>query len=378
MMRLATFNVENMFERPSIMNLSSWEQGKPVLDDFSRLNDLIQKPIYSETNKQEMLDIMKQKRNAGLLELSQESKFMRLRVIRGKFLKRPKNQPREIVANGRNDWIGWLELNTEDIKEVAIENTARVIREVDADIFCVVEVDDRIALKRFNDFVIPKIKGKKYHHVMLIDGNDDRGIDLGVMTREWFEIQSIVSHVDDPDESNVEERIFSRDCPEYTIKTPAGNRILVLINHFKSKGYGNPRVSNSKRMMQAERVKQIYSDRLKQGFEFIAIVGDLNDTPDSHPLQPLLGDELGLTDIMTHVKFVGDGRVGTYGNGYANNKIDYILMSPKLADKVIAGGIERRGVWGGKKGKLFPHFDEIKSAKDAASDHAALWVDLDL
>ena len=377
-MRLATFNVENMFERPSIMNLSSWEKGKPVLEDFSRLNDLIQKPIYSQTDKQEMLDIMKRKRNAGLLELSQESKYMWLRVIRGKFIKRPKNAPKEIVANGRNDWIGWFELKTEDIKEVAIENTGRVIREVDADVFCVVEVDDRIALKRFNDSVIPKIKGKKYNHVMLIDGNDDRGIDLGIMTREWFEIESIVSHVDDPDEKDEDERIFSRDCPEYTIKTPAGNRLLVLINHFKSKGYGNPKVSNSKRMRQAERVKQIYSDRLKQGFEFIAIVGDLNDTPSSPPMQPLLGNELGLTDIMTHVKFVGDGRVGTYGDGYASNKIDYILMSPKLSNKIIAGGIERRGVWGGTKGKLFPHFDEIKSAKDAASDHAALWVDLDL
>jgi hypothetical protein len=71
---------------------------------------------------------------------------------------------------------------------------------------------------------------------MLIDGNDDRGIDLGIMTRQWFEIESIVSHVDDPDENNEDERLFSRDCPEYKIKTPAGNTLLVLINHFKSKG----------------------------------------------------------------------------------------------------------------------------------------------
>lgn len=376
-MRLATFNVENMFERPSIMNLSTWKKGKPVLEDFSRLNDLIEKQIYSETDKQEMLDIMKLKRNEGLLGLSQESKYMWLRVIRGKFIKRPKNGPKEIVANGRSDWIGWLELKTEPISEVAIENTGRVIREVNADVFCVVEVDDRIALKRFNDTVIPKIKGKKYDHVMLIDGNDDRGIDLGIMTRQWFEIESIVSHVDDPDENN-EEHLFSRDCPEYKIKTPAGNTLLVLINHFKSKGYGSPKVSNAKRMRQAAKVKDIYNNRLKQGFKFIAIVGDLNDTPDSDPLQPLLGSQVGLTDIMKHDKFVGDDRVGTYGDGYTKDKIDYILMSPKLADKVIAGGIERRGVWGGKIGKLFPHFDEIETAKDAASDHAALWVDLDL
>jgi hypothetical protein len=44
--------------------------------------------------------------------------------------------------------------------EVAIENTGRVIREVNADVFCVVEVDDSIALKRFNDIVMPKSKGK--------------------------------------------------------------------------------------------------------------------------------------------------------------------------------------------------------------------------
>ena len=44
-------------------------------------------------------------------------------------------------------------------------------------------------------------------------------------------------------------------------------------------------------------------------------------------------------------------------------------MSPKVVSRVQACGIERRGVWGGKKGVLFPHFPEIKTPKDAASDH---------
>jgi len=86
--------------------------------------------------------------------------------------------------------------------------------------------------------------------------------------------------------------------------------LLVLVNHFKSKGYSSPAVSDSKRKRQANRVRDIYKDRLNQGFEFIAIVGDLNDTPNSDPLQPLLGNELGLTDIMTHDIFTGDGRPG--------------------------------------------------------------------
>jgi hypothetical protein len=35
-------------------------------------------------------------------------------------------------------------------------------------------------------------------------------------------------------------------------------------------------------------------------------------------------------------------------------------------------------MWGGTHGNLWPHFDEIESPADAASDHAALWVDLNI
>ncbi len=298
-----------------------------------------------------------------------------MNLIRGKFLKKTQGTLPEIVANGRDDLIGWFELKRETIKETAIENTARVIHEVNADVFCVIEVENRIAANRFNDVVIPKVGGQKYGHVMLIDGNDDRGIDVGIMTRHSFDIQSIVSHVDDTDAKG---QIFSRDCPEYKISTPLGNTILVLVNHFKSKGFCSAAANDDKRKRQASKVRVIYDELLNQGFEFIAVAGDLNDTPARDPLQPLLGNGSTLVDIMTHDKFVGDGHPGTFANGNASQKLDYILMSPKLASKVQKGGIERRGVWGGVKGTFFPHFPEIKTAKDAASDHAALWVDLNL
>jgi hypothetical protein len=68
-----------------------------------------------------------------------------------------RNAPIEIRVNGRDDWIGWLELKRETIKETAIENTARVINEVNSDVICLVEVESRIAANRFNDSVIPKV-----------------------------------------------------------------------------------------------------------------------------------------------------------------------------------------------------------------------------
>jgi hypothetical protein len=93
-------------------------------------------------------------------------------------------------------------------------------------------------------------------------------------------------------------------------------------------------------------------------------------------MDPLIRNGSTLTDIMSYSKFQGDGRPGTHGNGTKSAKLDYILMSPKLSGKVIMGGIERQGVWGGKNGTLFPHLPTMKKAEDAASDHAALWVDL--
>jgi endonuclease/exonuclease/phosphatase family metal-dependent hydrolase len=368
-MRLATFNLENLFERPRIMNLPSNEEGRQVLKDYYQLSDLIEKEEYSRNDKRSILNIME--RYEGLLE-RRKSEFITLNEIRGHLL----NSDRTAVqVNGRNDWIGWFELKYAAIEEIAIENTARVINVVNADVLGMVEVEHRIAVNRFNDSVIPKVGGQKYGHTMVIDGNDDRGIDVGIMTRLPFDIKSIATHVDDTDERG---QIFSRDCAEYSVSMPSGNLLLVLINHFKSQGYGSSEGNDRKRKRQAKRVREIYEERLSQGVDYIAIIGDLNKRPDHDSLEPLVRNGTSLIDIAEHPKFISDGRPGTYQNGTANNKLDYILMSPKLTDKVQQGGIERRGVWGGTNGTLFPHFPEIKKEMDAASDHAALWVDLNI
>src|SRR5919108_5302133 len=153
-MRLATFNVENMFERAKAMNLETWADGKEVLADFQRLNELVQLDVYTDTVKSELLDIMKRHRG---LTTQGESKFLRLRDIRGKLLRKPKNKPVEVAAAGRSDWIGWFELEKEPVKETATENTARIIGLLKADVLCMIEAENRISLKRFNADVMPNV-----------------------------------------------------------------------------------------------------------------------------------------------------------------------------------------------------------------------------
>jgi endonuclease/exonuclease/phosphatase family metal-dependent hydrolase len=252
--------------------------------------------------------------------------------------------------------------------------TAKVIQDVNADVLGVVEAEDRIALKRFDEQLLAPI-GAGYGGIMLIDGNDERGIDVGLLTRQGYTIESVVSHVDDQKDAV---RIFSRDCPEFMLCADQGARLLVMVNHLKSKGNGSPSQTNARRKVQAERVREIYSLRRSQGIDLIAILGDFNDTPDSDPLSPLLGAQSDLRDISEHPNYQSDGRPGTFGNGTKSQKLDYILLSPALFNRVAAGGVWRKGVWGGVNGTLFPHYEEMKKPVHAASDHAAIWADIAL
>jgi endonuclease/exonuclease/phosphatase family metal-dependent hydrolase len=213
-----------------------------------------------------------------------------------------------------------------------------------------------------------------YGGIMLIDGNDDRGIDVGLLLKSGLAIESMVSHVDDMDNGS---RLFSRDCPEFTVRVNGATSILLLVNHLKSQR-GNESASDALRKKQAKRVREIYDQRRAQGIDMIAVIGDLNDEPNSDPLQPLLGAGSDLKDIFVHPQFQGDGFPGTWENGSEEKKFDYILLSPALFNLVTTAGVMRKGVWAGAKGKLFPHFPEMTEAVHAASDHAAIWVDLDL
>jgi hypothetical protein len=48
-------------------------------------------------------------------------------------------------------------------------------------------------------------------------------------------------------------------------------------------------------------------------------------------------------------------------------------MSPELQQAARGAGIERRGHYAPRS---FPSFDSVKSARDAASDHHCVWLDL--
>lgn len=385
-MRIAAFNVENLFDRARAFN-----EGQTVANQTIRavaeLNSLFEEANYTTARKNRMLELIE------ILEFNRfdEGPLARLRKIRGRVFRRPQAGGIEVVAGGRGDWIGWVEHKRAPVNETAILNTGRVIRDVDADILAVVEAEDRVSLEVFTAFVSDRVNGElpaadqpsPYTSVMLIDGNDQRGIDVGVMTKAGFRVGLMRSHIHDlrPGGSP----IFSRDCPEYEVTTPDGEVIWVLPNHFKSKFGGNNAATIAKRRAQAERTAEIYEDLRANGQDLVVVLGDLNDTPDSAPLQPLLA-ATDLRDVSEHPEFTDfefvpatatNRGIGTFGLGNDSNKIDYLLLSPALFARVSRAGIFRKGAWPGVQPPRWEVYPELEREVDVASDHHVIWADID-
>ncbi|MEO1696358.1 MAG: endonuclease/exonuclease/phosphatase family protein [Planctomycetota bacterium] len=372
-MRIASFNVENLFDRARALDRSTWTENGETLERFAELNELMERQRYTAAVKRRLIELVNELGMAG----QDRGPLVQIRKIRGQFVRRPRTRPIEIAADGRGDWVGWAELRTGPVDERAMRNTGRVLRDVNADVVAVVEAENRIVLDEFQRFILEQVGGQPYAHTMLIDGNDKRGIDVGLLTREGFSVDLMRTHVFDLKPNGFP--IFGRDCPEFAVQTPSGEVVWVLVNHFKSKGYGSTRSNNAKRLAQAEAVAKAYEMIRSEGFEHVVVAGDLNDTPGSAPLAPLVAGT-DLRDVDQHPSFdTGefDGK-GTYKLGNDSQKIDYLLLSPALFERVTASGLFRMGAWPGSRPPRWTVYQELVEAIHAASDHHAIWADIDI
>ena len=370
--RIASFNVENLFQRARALDLGSWTAGRPLLEAHAQLNVLFAEEVYTAARKQRILELLDQ---LGLLH-ADLAEFAVLRVIRGRLVVRHRDGTVEVVADGRADWIGWVDLTREPADELALRHTAMVIRDIAADVLGVVEAEDRTTLQRFNDQLLAEVGGTPYEEVMLVDGNDDRGIDVGIFVRAPWSIEHIRTHVFDVDDEGV---VFSRDCCEYHLTGPDGP-LVVLVNHFKSKGYSEPgdRLGAGRRRRQATRVAEIYRHLRADGAARVAIVGDFNDAMDSEPLAPLL-QQTDLRDISTHDDFDPGPRQGTFQGGNEASKFDDVLLSPSLFAAATGGAIFREGVWHGPRtSDPWEIYPTLTADVHAASDHAAIYADVEI
>lgn len=242
------------------------------------------------------------------------------------------------------------------------------LREDKPDILALQEVENKGSLYEFNKAHL----GDHFSDLVVIEGNDPRGIQVGLASK--FPLGQVVSYQFLRDIGDKRKgKIFSRDFLEVEILDPENYMPLctVFVTHLKSK-FIDPSVKSPearakeeqdnayRRTRQAMAIAQIIKRRFpnpQQGLYMV--MGDMNDTPGSLPLQPLLNDpQLALYDVVTELP--AEKRWTHYwSEKKEQSQIDYILLSPAMRQRVVPGTVTivQRGHTGG-------------------SDHRPVYVDL--
>jgi endonuclease/exonuclease/phosphatase family metal-dependent hydrolase len=265
-------------------------------------------------------------------------------------------------------------LGYEVLDEGQRKNTARAILENDPDILALQEVENLLALKQFNS----KYLNRKYPYSLVIDGNDLRQVDIGLMSK--FPIGDIRTHQFDRDKKGI---IFSRDClmADIHLDNAGDKKLTMLVNHFKSKLSFKPgEDTGEKRLRQATRVADIIEKHLGEDLEDanFVVAGDFNDTPDAECLQPLLGKPW-LENVIARLPR-DEQWTHYWDRKKETSHIDFILLSKSLAEnnKDALPVIERRGLADYAKAYTGPRFPGVGRKGTEASDHCPVFMELEV
>jgi hypothetical protein len=99
-----------------------------------------------------------------------------------------------------------------------VENTARVVAEINTHVLCLVEVESRPAMVEFKKRFL-KSKSR-YPYEPLIDGNDPRGIDVGIFSHLEIRACTLMSKIP----AALLTRLSRGTAPNTKSFCPAGNR----------------------------------------------------------------------------------------------------------------------------------------------------------
>ncbi len=158
------------------MPADAGKEGQAAIDANAELDAIVQKAVYTEADKAPLIELDKIYRFSALNTPGKP--LLVLVKVRGQLYSRGKSGKVTVKANGVGDWTGWFALVRDDVRWTATYNTARVIAETKPDILICIEAEDRQTLLRFNEDVLGGEFEHEFPHVMLVDGNDSRGIDV--------------------------------------------------------------------------------------------------------------------------------------------------------------------------------------------------------
>jgi endonuclease/exonuclease/phosphatase family metal-dependent hydrolase len=194
---------------------------------------------------------------------------------------------------------------------------AAVLLRIDADLVLVQEVENRGLLARL-------AAASGYSTLRLVEGNDPRGIDVGLLSR--LPVRAYASHADEVGTDG--RRLWPRDCVEAHADA-TGRRVVVVGSHLSSSLSDD----GTRRARQAARLRQIADEVM--GADPAAVVvagGDLNDAPASPALASLLGDGAWRDPLPSDAT--------TWQGPATSARLDYLLVGVRSPAVVAAAWVE--------------------------------------
>tara|TARA_R110002049_G_scaffold277220_1_gene455677 strand:- start:9490 stop:10608 length:1119 start_codon:yes stop_codon:yes gene_type:complete len=372
-MKIATFNVQNLFhrdksliEKPFSKNLSNW---------IKELDALMLQPTKSLSQQDRIREL------SFLIGFEKPSPrpYAILRRKAGFLYMKGLSHSGENKAGEVTNWNGWIELQTLPIHPKSTDHKAQVIANVNPDILLLQEIEDRASFEDFNQLILPKFDCKSFEHSFVIQGNEMKGLEMGIALRKGYKLETVRTH-------NIDEAINNdgKNLIEYEISTPSNDTIW-LLNAYLQKPTSDKKQSDKIRKKQISKIAEVYNKLIVDGKTNVIIAGTFNAPSYCDSLSPLI-QNTDLKDITKHLSFEVDidkgndstyFRLGAYRMGVNIKQKDYILFSPALFKKMKDSGLNRKAMWPEKR----PQWSIYKSVSNknmAASEHPLVWGKLEI
>lgn len=211
-----------------------------------------------------------------------------------------------------------------------MEHVAGIIRQLNADVLALEEVESRDYLQRFVDVFLADLG----YQVVHFEGNDLRGIDVCLLSRVPVGPVRSFRHVTFPGPKG-EQRKFERDLLCVQFDPPGGKPFEVWVVHLKSNHDGRE-VAEPLRIAEAKMVRRQLDERLAAQPEArIIVTGDFNDTWESTTIRTVVGS--GATAMKCFAEEISEQERITYNKEPYRSMIDFLLSSPAISERYVKG-----------------------------------------
>lgn len=255
----------------------------------------------------------------------------------------------------------------------SMEALNRVIRKTDADVLALQELSSEKTLKKFmKDHGLDKI----YPHVGFVKGNDQRGINVGIISKYPMEV---TSHKDTrfPLADGSGQAKFSRDLlrADLELDGKPGADFTIYTTHCKSRRPADPgeTPSDVRRLSEGQAIRDIVEREMKPFPDRLFVVtGDFNDNTNDPTVQAVLNPKNGepWLDSLDHLP---EKERNTWpanpnaGHGHDPEQFDHIIYPKSKDDQLLGSQVHR-----------YTKDDPYDWLSSSASDHLNITADFKL